>query len=81
MNLDYIYYDYTKIPTNILINLLKVTKVNEYDSTSTYKEGAYVIKDGRVYKCITAITKKEEWDASKWKKIRIGVFDPYLAVV
>lgn len=44
----------------------------EYDSTSTYAVGDYVIHDGLLYKCITAVTTAEEFDSSKWKKTDCG---------
>ena len=38
----------------------------EYDSTSTYTLGAYVMHDNKLYECTTAITQAENWTAAHW---------------
>lgn len=44
----------------------------EYDSTSTYAVGDYVIYDGLLYKCVVAITTAESFDSTKWSKTDCG---------
>lgn len=38
----------------------------EYDSTATYDEGDFVIYEGVLYKCTTAISTPEEWTPAHW---------------
>lgn len=38
----------------------------EYDSTATYDEGDFVICEGVLYKCTTAISTPEEWTPAHW---------------
>lgn len=45
---------------------------SQYAIDSTYKVGDYVIYDGKLYKCITAVTEFEEWDSSKWQNTDCG---------
>lgn len=42
-----------------------------YSSSSTYAVGDYVIRSNRLYKCNTAITEPENWDATKWTETKI----------
>ena len=37
-----------------------------YDSTKTYAVGDYCIKDNVLYRCTTAISTAEEWNAAHW---------------
>ena len=37
-----------------------------YDSSKTYALGDYCTKDGKLYKCTTAITEAEAWTADHW---------------
>lgn len=39
---------------------------SDYDSTSSYAVGDYVMKDGSLYKCNTAISGGEAWNSSHW---------------
>jgi len=39
-----------------------------YDQTSTYEVGDLVMYENLLYKCITAITVAEAWDATKWER-------------
>lgn len=39
---------------------------NEYNSSSTYDEGDFVIYEGVLYKCTTAITVAEAWNSAHW---------------
>lgn len=38
----------------------------EYDSTATYDEGDFVIYEGVLYKCTTAISTPEAWTSAHW---------------
>lgn len=39
---------------------------DEFDAASTYDEGDFVIYEGNLYKCTTAITTAGAWDSTKW---------------
>lgn len=40
-----------------------------YDETATYVVGDYVIYDGLLYKCVTAVTTAETFDPTKWTHV------------
>ena len=40
----------------------------EYDNTQTYAVDDYVIYDGDLYKCVTAVTSAEDFDSTKWTR-------------
>lgn len=40
-----------------------------YDETATYSVGDYVIFEGNLYKCTTAVTVAEEFDSDKWTQV------------
>jgi hypothetical protein len=42
---------------------------NEYSSSSLYALNALTLKDGKVYRCTTAITSAEVWTPSHWSNI------------
>ena len=42
-----------------------------YDATSTYDVGAYVTHENNLYKCNTAITTAEEWNAEHWTLVDV----------
>lgn len=42
-----------------------------YSASSTYAVGAIVTHNGAVYKCKTAITNAEAWNASKWDAVTV----------
>ena len=44
---------------------------NPYDATSTYDVGAYVTHENNLYKCNTAITTAEEWNAEHWTLVDV----------
>ena len=44
---------------------------NPYDETSTYAVGAYVTHENNLYKCNTAITTAEEWNAEHWTLVDV----------
>ena len=47
--------------------------VQEYDSTSTYALGDLVRHEGKTYKCTTAISTAEAWDASHWGDVGVDL--------
>ena len=44
---------------------------NAYDETSTYEVGEYVTHENNLYKCNTAITTAEEWNAEHWTLVDV----------
>lgn len=42
-----------------------------YDDTTSYAIGDYCAKDGKIYKCNTAITTGETWTEAHWTEIRV----------
>lgn len=44
----------------------------EYNAAGTYAVGDYCTKDGKLYKCTTAITAAEAWNAAHWAETTIG---------
>jgi hypothetical protein len=53
---------------------------DEYDSTSTYSEGDYVIYNNELYICNTDIDTPEEFDSTKWDKTNILSITPEFSV-
>lgn len=45
---------------------------SEYDATKTYKINDFVIHNGILYYCNTAITTPEAWTASHWTESKVG---------
>ena len=43
----------------------------EYSNAATYAAGAFVIYDGTLYKCISAITTPEDWTPAHWQQTTI----------
>ena len=43
-----------------------------YSSSATYSVGAYVLYNGQLYKCTTAIATAEEWTAAHWTSTSVG---------
>ena len=43
-----------------------------YDNTTTYAVGDRVIYNGRLYRCTTAITTAEDWDATHWTEASVS---------
>lgn len=39
---------------------------DDFDATSTYAVGDYVVYDGILYKCTTAVSTAGQWDANDW---------------
>lgn len=50
---------------------IRSSVANEYSATGTYDVGDYCVKDGMVYKCNTAITTAEAWNASHWTEVKV----------
>ena len=44
----------------------------QYNPSSSYAVGDYVIHDNGLYKCKTAIANGETWNSSHWDRVRIG---------
>lgn len=44
---------------------------DEYDSTSTYAIGDYVMYESTLYKCITAVSSAENFDLTKWTAVLV----------
>lgn len=42
-----------------------------YDSTATYSLGDYVLYQGKLYKCTTAVSTAEEFDPTKWTQTTV----------
>ena len=43
-----------------------------YSTSGTYAVGDMVVYDGKLYKCITAITTAEAWTAAHWSETKMG---------
>ena len=39
---------------------------DDFDATSTYAVGNYVVYNGKLYKCTTAVSTAGQWDANDW---------------
>lgn len=68
--IDEINDDITEINTDI--EATKKMLADTYNNTATYSVGDYCIYNNEFYKCITAVTSAEEWDASKWELTQVG---------
>lgn len=42
-----------------------------YDNTTSYAIGDYCTKDGKIYKCNTAITTGETWTEAHWTEVQV----------
>lgn len=42
-----------------------------YSESGTYSVGDYVMREGKLYVCITAIPSSEAWNASHWESVRV----------
>ena len=54
---------------------------DSYDSASTYNLGDRVIYNGVLYKCISAITTAEAWNASHWQVCKVFEYDDLLNII
>lgn len=53
-------------PKEVAAKLDTPKAVPVYSASSTYEVGEIVLHDGAAYKCVTAITTAEAWNASHW---------------
>lgn len=62
--------------------IMAVTNAAEYSQTQTYVLGAYCTRDGKLYRCTTAITTAETWTADHWTETTMGaeLVDIYTAL-
>lgn len=44
----------------------------QYSTSATYNDGDYVMYNGQLYRCNTAITTAESWTAAHWTSVVIG---------
>lgn len=51
--------------------IVRSSVANTYSASATYAVGDYCIKDGIVYKCITAISTAEAWNATHWAEVKV----------
>lgn len=47
-----------------------------YSTSDTYAAGDYVMQDGLLYRCITAITTAEDWTAEHWEGVQVVTLTP-----
>lgn len=57
---------------DIAVDALENDLAAEYSASATYALGTYCIRNAVFYKCTTAITTPEAWNAAHWTQIRIG---------
>lgn len=53
-------------------NYISPGVANQYSSSATYDVGDYVIYNGSLYRCTTAITTAESWTAAHWTAAVLG---------
>lgn len=53
-------------PAQVDYLLKTIVAAADYDPTATYAVGAYCTHEGTLYKCTTAITAAEAWNAAHW---------------
>ena len=46
--------------------IMAVTNAAEYSAEATYTVGAYCTREGKLYRCTTAITAAEAWTDAHW---------------
>ena len=44
---------------------------DEYSTSSTYAVGDYVMHEGKLYICISAVTTAGSWNTKKWQEISV----------
>lgn len=66
--LSYFKGKYDEQVKGILNNIV----ADEYSSSATYAVGDYVLHDGKLYICKTAIATAEEWTAAHWTEVDIS---------
>ena len=53
-------------------NYISTGVADQYSSSATYNVGDYVIYNGQLYRCTTAITTAESWTAAHWTATVLG---------
>jgi len=53
-------------------------QVNPFSPAGTYEVGACVAYEGKVYRCITAVTTPGAWDPTKWEETAAGSIEAQL---
>jgi len=43
-----------------------------YDEAAGYTEGEYCVKDGKLYRCTTAVSSGAAWDAANWRETSVA---------
>ena len=61
--------DYETVKENL--ENLQISVAENYDATSTYAVGDYVLYDGLLYVCTTAISEAEEFNTEHWNEAQI----------
>ena len=59
-------------PLVLMANVDLASLADRFSTSSTYEVGEYVLYDGAMYRCITAVTTAGAWDSSKWVEVVIG---------
>lgn len=59
-------------PLVLAANVDLVSLADRFSTSSTYEVGEYVLYDGAMYRCITAVTTAGAWDSAKWIEVNIG---------
>lgn len=49
-----------------------VRAAGDYDETKAYAVGDYCTRDGKLYRCATAVPAGEAWDAAHWAETSLG---------
>ena len=60
-------------PLVLMANVDLASLADRFSTSSTYEVGEYVLYDGAMYRCITAVTTAGAWDSSKWVEVVIGM--------
>lgn len=70
--LDHLKYDGSNDIWEITDSAARGSLAAAYSASSTYAVGDIVLKDGQLYKCNTAITTAEAWNAAHWTAVTVG---------
>ena len=68
VNLDTDFGTVYVLDGNVAVKII----ADNYSNTSTYLVGAYVIYEGLLYRCITAIDEPEEFNPVKWEQVKLA---------
>lgn len=61
-----------QIALNESSSSLESSIANEFSSSSTYSVGDYVIYEGKLYQCTTAVTIAGSWNSTNWTQAVLG---------